>query len=383
MKTYDWIVIGGGFTGSGLAYELVKKGFKVLLVEKDAPPDNATVYSYGGLAYWSGTTELTRQLCIEGIAIQRHLSEELEADTEFRELNLLLTIDVQDDPIAIANDYARFAIAPRLLNPQEATELEPLLNPQAIAGVLQFPHGHIHPQKTTLGYQKAFCRAGGEITIECVIELHRQGDRILGVKTANQTYHSANTVVCAGALSRSLLKETGISLPHYFTHAQLIKTPPVDIQLQAIVMPAVQKRFILESIVETLWDKPSEQTVSSILDSGAVQFCDRSLCIGQISQIVTNPEAKMDLVTGEKEIRTEIARILPLLENLPGTSHQCLVAFTNNSIALVNAVNNLEGIYIFSGFTSTLVFAPPLARHFANWVAGEEDEIITQLSRLK
>jgi glycine/D-amino acid oxidase-like deaminating enzyme len=67
MKTYDWIVIGAGITGAALSYELVKTGFSVLLLEKHKTPQNATRYSYGGLAFWSGTTELTRQLCDEGL----------------------------------------------------------------------------------------------------------------------------------------------------------------------------------------------------------------------------------------------------------------------------------------------------------------------------
>ena len=62
MKTYDWIVIGGGITGAALSYELRKKGLSVLLLEQNAIANNATRYSYGGLAYWSATTPLTRQL---------------------------------------------------------------------------------------------------------------------------------------------------------------------------------------------------------------------------------------------------------------------------------------------------------------------------------
>jgi glycine/D-amino acid oxidase-like deaminating enzyme len=50
MKTYDWIVIGGGITGAALAYELTKKNFSVLLLEQNAIANNATRYSYGGLA---------------------------------------------------------------------------------------------------------------------------------------------------------------------------------------------------------------------------------------------------------------------------------------------------------------------------------------------
>jgi glycine/D-amino acid oxidase-like deaminating enzyme len=36
MKTQDWIVVGGGITGAALSYELAKKGFSVLLLERDA-----------------------------------------------------------------------------------------------------------------------------------------------------------------------------------------------------------------------------------------------------------------------------------------------------------------------------------------------------------
>ncbi|MGK7875233.1 MAG: NAD(P)/FAD-dependent oxidoreductase [Xenococcaceae cyanobacterium] len=385
MKTYNWIVIGGGITGAALSYELVKKGFSVLLLEKDATPENATRYSYGGLAYWSGTTELTRQLCQEGIELHRNLSEELEADTEFRELDLVLTIDPEDDPQVVADSYSQFAIPPRLLSVEEACELEPLLNPKAIASVLRLPHGHIHPQKTTQGYQQIFRRAGGEIKIAQVVKLLRKGDRIEGVKTPNQTYHAANTVVCAGGLSRSLLKEARINLRLYFTHAQLIRTPPVDIKLRTLVMPATLKRLTLEAEaskaeIESIWDKPGYEPVPGILEPGAIQFLDGSLCIGQISQVLTDPEAEINATASERQIRKGIGRILPSLENVPGTWNRCLVAFANNSHPLVGAINNLAGVYLFSGFTSTLVFAPPLAKHFANWVAGEEDDIIPQLS---
>ncbi|HEY9796547.1 MAG TPA: FAD-dependent oxidoreductase, partial [Leptolyngbyaceae cyanobacterium] len=171
MKIYDWIVVGGGITGAALGYELVRKGFSVLLLEQNATLQGATRYSYGGLAYWSGTSELTRVLCQEGIERYRTLSEELDIDTEFRELDLVLTIDSKDDPQAVADAYTRFAIPPTLLSIEDACELEPLLNRNAIAGVLTVRHGHIHPENTNQGYSEAFRRAGGEIQIAQVVEL--------------------------------------------------------------------------------------------------------------------------------------------------------------------------------------------------------------------
>src|ERR671933_13965 len=235
MKTYDWIVVGGGITGAALGYELATKGFRVLLLEQDATlQQSGTRYSYGGLAYWSGTSELTRQLCQEGIERHRILSQELDADTQFRELDLLLFSTPEDNPEKVAANYTGFASAPRLLSVEDACELEPLLNPNAIAGALTVRHGHIHPEKTTQAYLEAFRSGGGEIQIAQVLELLRQGTRIEGVKTANQTYHAANTVICAGGLSRALLKAAGIPIRLYFSHAEMIEIPPVELQLRTV-----------------------------------------------------------------------------------------------------------------------------------------------------
>ena len=386
MMTYDWIIIGAGISGAALAYELSQQNFKVLLLEKNPVPDNATVYSYGGLAYWSGTDELTRQLGREGIELHRQLAEELGEATEFRELDLLLTIARHADPQAIAKNYHRFDIKPQLLSVREACQLEPLLNPDAIAGCLQLPHGHIHAQKTTDAYLKACLRHGGTIKYEPVTGFIKQNDRILGVKTDRDTYHAANTAVCAGGLTRSLLLDAGIKVNNYFTHAELILTPTVDFRLSTVVMPAVQQRFALEAkageLAEALgWNTyPSDNQPNSVLDAGAVQFLDGSICLGQISTILRDPNARLDPAAGEAKIRQGVGNILPILKTIPGTYHHCLVAFNNRAIALVGKLEPLAGIYLFSGFTSTLVFAPILARRFARWVAGESDSTLEQLA---
>ncbi|MEM8828388.1 MAG: FAD-binding oxidoreductase [Cyanobacteria bacterium P01_G01_bin.19] len=380
---YDGIVVGAGITGACLAYELSQQGLKVLLIEKDKTPDNATVYSYGGLAYWSGTDRLTRILGSEGIELHRNLAQELDADTEFRDLDLVLTVDRQDDPETIAQNYNRFAITPELLSVNDACILEPLLNPNAISGAFKLPHGHIHPQKTTNAYLQAFKRNNGNIVYDRVLDLIRQGEDVVGVQTENDRYHAENTVICAGGLSRSLLQQAKIEVENYYTHAQLILTPPVELELGTIIMPAVQQRFSLEAKARELaaddWNPPYDMTPKAILDPGAVQFIDGRICMGQISAIAPNPDAKLNPFAAEAQIREQVSNVLPLLEDLPGTCHSCLVAFNNKAIALVGNLNNTKGIYLFSGFTSTLVFAPVLARRFALWISGKEDEVIAQL----
>jgi glycine/D-amino acid oxidase-like deaminating enzyme len=369
IMNYDWIVVGAGFTGAALGYELVKKGFSVLLLEQDAIPENATRYSYGGLAFWSATTPQSRQLCDEARTRYDVLPQELGANIEFRELDLLLTIDVDSDVDAIYKSYARFATQPILLDVQQACELEPLLNKNSISAALTVKHGHINPQKTTQAYIQAFLRLGGKLKIAQVLQFNYQNSQVL-VKTTTDTYDAEKTVVCAGGISRQLLKESGISIQLYFTHAEILETPPVDIKLSTLVMPAILQRFQLEaksSQNDALWCQPNNEPETAILDAGAVQFLDGSLRIGQISRIFSARDSKEQ---SEEWLRSRISQIIPALANIPAKWHRCLVAFSKDSLPLVGAIPNSEGIYIFSGFSNPLVLVPPLAERFANWVSG-------------
>lgn len=385
MKTYDWIVVGAGITGAALAYELAKQGLQVLLLEKEKNPHSATYYSYGGVAYWSGSTPLTRQLCQESKHILSNLSQELDGETEYRELNLVLTIPHGHAPDTVRKNYENCLNPPDYLPVEKAIELEPLLNPDQIAGVLTVAHGHIHAQKTTRAYLQAFLRLGGTIAIEPVFNLLRQNERIIGVITSKNTYQSENTVICAGAFSRSFLETNNIPIPLYFSHAQVIKTPPLNIRLRSLVMPAILQRLKIESQVrqpdkESDWNLPNSNVMAAIIEPGAIQFLDGSFYLGQASQIITDSSMIPDLTQSETEIRSQIAKILPHLANVPGTCHHCLVAFSDPSRPLVGKIQKFEGIHLFSGFTSPLAYAAPLARHFATWATQGNDHVIDQFS---
>jgi glycine/D-amino acid oxidase-like deaminating enzyme len=270
------------------------------------------------------------------------------------------------------------------LSVEEACELEPLLNKNAISGALTVRHGQIQPEKTNQAYLEAFRRAGGEIQIAQVTELLRVGNTISGVKTQQETYHAPHTVICAGGLSRALLKAAGIPVRIYFTRAELIDIPPGDIQLHTLVMPAITQRFELEAKVSTaeiepLWDEPGNEPLPPILDPGAVQFLDGTIRIGQLSRVLTDPNAPITAKESEAAIRSQVGNVLPALENLPGTWHHCRVAFNSNRLGVIGALSGVEGAYIFSGFTNPLVFVPPLAVRFARWATGQDDAIIAQI----
>jgi glycine/D-amino acid oxidase-like deaminating enzyme len=288
------------------------------------------------------------------------------------------------NPEIMVQSYQEVLIPPHLITIQEACELEPLLNPQVISGALTVKHGHIHPEKTTQAYIQAMINLGGEIQFGKFLELiTTPTKKCTGVKTNTTTFNSDNVVICAGGITRKLLKSMGIATKIYFSHAEIIETPPLDMQLHTLVSPANLQRYQLEvesTQIDELWDNPDYEIVPPILDAGVVQFLDGSLRLGQVSRVLTNPQAEINSAASEQWLRESITKILPSLGNLPGIWHHCLVAFTQDKLPLIGAISEFSGLHIFSGFNSPFIFVPPLAVRFAKFVSGAEDEIIKQMS---
>ncbi len=385
MQTFDWIVIGNGLAGAAVSYELARQGLSVLLIDQRLEPQNATRYSYAGIPYWSGTDAITRQLCQEGIAKHRQLSAELDSDTEFRELDLLLTLSDSGDRSSIEDQFSKFATSPRFISSQEAKELEPLLNVDAIAGAFTVRHSHVSPSALIRAYNRAFQRLRGTILIAPVTGLVRIKDRVTGITTAEQAYPGKQVVMAAGGMSRQILRKTGIHVPVYYTQAELIETPPLDIHLQTLIMPADTQRFAMEAEAskpetDNLWDEPGHQIASPILDSGAIQFKDGHFCMGQISRTLTEPEPEVDPASSESTIRRGIGQLVPALKEVPGTWHQVLVSFSRDRNPLVGPIPGITGLQLFTGFSGPFVYVPPIAERFAKAAAGQEDNLLSSFS---
>jgi glycine/D-amino acid oxidase-like deaminating enzyme len=383
MESFDWIVVGGGITGAALAYELLDAGGKVLLLERDALLRGATRYSYGGIAHWAGDTELTRTLCAESLAIHRFLPRELDTPTAFRELDLLLTVGHNDDAAAVIQSFAGFTRQPDSLTPQEAVDLEPQLNPDAIALALRLPHAHIDPELTTMAYRSAIARRGGRVELATVKVVHADH-----VETSSGNFAGGNIILAAGGETRQLLQQMGLEIPLYFSYAESVETVPVKAQLRTIVMPAITQRFQLEAIasrsaVADQWHQADQELAPPILDAGALQFADGHIRMGQITRTLSNPQASFNPFQSEDWIRRQVREILPAIGDLPGAWCCCTVAFTRDHLPLIGALPDQPQIHLFSGFSNPMALVPGLARRFAKSLTGAADPLLGPLTPLR
>jgi glycine/D-amino acid oxidase-like deaminating enzyme len=366
---WDFGVIGSGIAGAAIAYELAKRGARVIQIEDETR--NATAWSYGGIAYWAGNTPLSRQLCQESIAWHRQASMELNESTEFRDRQLLLWFERRwDIQTELQRRYGNFAIAPEWLGIDEAVAREPLLNRGAIGGALAFPQGQVCPRALLGAYRQALVSLGGSVRQGKVRSI--RGGEMVQIETDEGAIGVGQAIVASGAWSRELLARSGQPLPIYWTHAELVEIEPTSQKLGSIVMPAMLERMGLEAKVKRdgSWDQAGDVSQAlPILDAGAVQFLDGRIAIGQISRLIPQTSPSGDPHTAEAQIRASVGRVLPRIANQPGRFQHCLVAFSGDGWPLVGEV--APGIQVFSGFSSPFVYVPPFAQRLADRLTGQ------------
>lgn len=381
MQTYDTIVIGNGLAGAAISYELSKAGQSVLLMD-DGSSDSGTRYSYGGIGYWAGTTELTQTLFRAGLVRHRELPDELEVDTQLRELDLLLTVAKGEAKAAIEESYRAMRSPPQFIDAKTACEIEPQLNPAAIEGAFTTRHAQVNPMSLVAGYNQAFRQLGGHHNLSAVTGLVRIKDMVTGVTTQAQAYAAKKVIVSAGAYSLQLLRAVGVQVPLYFTHAEIIETAPLDFEVRSLVMPATNARTDLELASPELaeWQKPDHQVMPPVLEAGVIQFQDQTARIGQISRFHTAFVPPVEASVSEHAIREAIAHPLPKLKDVPGNWRHCLVTFTRDNLPLLGSVPGIDGLHLFSGFTSPFALVPPVAQRYAQRLSESSDEAIEQMT---
>ncbi|MDA0266615.1 MAG: FAD-binding oxidoreductase [Cyanobacteria bacterium] len=379
MQTFDWIVVGNGLTGAALSYELSRQGLSVLLLDRSDSPASATRFSYGGIPYWSGTTDVTRQLCREGRTRHLALPAETGVDTEFRELDLLLTVPAGEDPATMAQTYSTTESPPQPISVDEAIALEPQLNPQAMAGALTVRHGHVNPMALVKAYNQGFQALGGHRIIAPVTGLVRIGEKVTGVTTLTQAYAAGQVAIAAGGFTRTLVQTIGLTVPVYFTHAEILETPPQSPHLRTLIMPAALTRSGLEAqtsetTIDDQWEQSDQALAPPVLDLGCIQFRNGIIRIGQISRIHTALQPPLDEATSTAQLRQGISHLVPALGAVPGQWRTCPVAFSRDGLPLAGSVPGLRGLSLFSGFSSPFALVPGLATHFAEWAVGQSDQ---------
>jgi glycerol-3-phosphate dehydrogenase len=220
MSVPHVIVIGAGSTGAATAHDLALRGLRVTVIDRSGVASSTTGRNHG-LLHSGGRYCVTDQEsafeCITENMILRNIMPDL------LELNDGLFVALTEADLAFKEQFlegcAACHIPARDIPVKHALEMEPFLNPRALAAV-QVPDGVFEPYRFCLAFL-ATARLNGAIirTYHEVTDLICSGQSVMGVKVKNfrtgksETLSADLVVNAAGPWAGDIAAMAGVSVP--------------------------------------------------------------------------------------------------------------------------------------------------------------------------
>ncbi len=228
-NTADVIIIGSGIIGNAAAYYLAKKGYSVIVLDKnDVIGDGGSSRNGGGVRQ-SGRDVRELPLAMYGIRhIWPTLSEELGVDVEYyQEGNLRLGKTEEHMAILkrLADKAAKVGLDVQMVTGDEARQINPYLSKEVYGASWCPTDGHANPLITTLAFYRAARRLGVTfITGEEVVGLRKIKGVLRQVLTKNGVFEGEHVIVAAGYESRRIVNTVGIDVPLYTEKLECLVT---------------------------------------------------------------------------------------------------------------------------------------------------------------
>lgn len=224
QKIYDVLIVGGGVIGSSIAYHLLNDGLDgtVAVLEKDPSYEFAsTPRSMGGIRQ-QFSTEINIQISLFGIQAIERFDDEMAVDGEsahaqYQPRGYLFLAD-ESNWETLQQQYRlqrSLGVDVTLLTPEEVKDMLPHINIEGLLGA-SFGRraGYLDAYSLLRGYQRKAKSLGANYIHAEVVEVLRQKDRVLGVRTSKEeVLEGASVVIAAGAWAAEVGAMAGVELP--------------------------------------------------------------------------------------------------------------------------------------------------------------------------
>ena len=238
----DVIIIGGGVIGAACAYFIAERGAKVLVLERShlgagASGSTAAIISISGS---SGTPEPLRPLNVEGYHLILKIAQNFDRPLEIIHGGTLYAAmnDQEAHEFGLFyDDIQQMGIDCKLLDGDEARQLEPLLCPDVRAGLYNPASYHVNPFRLVQGYIDLALRQDGRIEYGVEVKNIRvRNGRIDQIDTDKGAYYADWVVVAGGAHTPRLLSSVDLQIPIIPARGQVILTEACHKMTEHVIM---------------------------------------------------------------------------------------------------------------------------------------------------
>ena len=246
MKTADVIVIGAGVIGCNAAYQLAKRGMKVLLLDRAGAPGGTSGTTAGHVTVQQRAAGAFRDLTMTSFALMKELAKELDTDFEYIQTGGLIVAENETERellkqfVAIQSAHLPMSF----LEAQELRAAEPFLSETLVGASFCPLDGYLNPMLLCRALCRGIIRQGGTVRLKTVVTgiVCDQGVAV-GVATSEGQLSSQDVVLAAGVWTPDLAATVGFDLPIIARKGQLLVTEPVGRMLNSLVHHAVTIPF--------------------------------------------------------------------------------------------------------------------------------------------
>ena len=205
LPNSEFIIIGGGAIGCGVAYALAKAGKSdLLLIERAQDVGEATTSQGAGLCGQVRDSAERIRLAMHSVATFRELEKNAEVKPDWREvgsLRIALSQRRVEEVQRLKQAADEAGLDAELIDNTEAKRRWPLLDFTQVKAVLWCPSdGYMTPRCVVKSYEQQ-CRKMGVrfATGTMVEEITQQNGRVAGVKTNRGSAECRYVINAAGA----------------------------------------------------------------------------------------------------------------------------------------------------------------------------------------
>jgi glycine/D-amino acid oxidase-like deaminating enzyme len=359
----DVIVVGGGVTGTSIAWRLAEAGKRVLLLEKRGICSGASGRN-GGMTGAAATmheaprtVRAANALKKANLELLKSLPDELGTGFELRLTGAMEIVTTEAERADLERAIAAERVAGidvELLEPDAARAINPALSEDILGAGFARDRGHLWPFALVTSMADAAARAGAEIRAHTAVErLAQRGDRVIGVVTGGETIFAEDVVLATNAWTPHLLPQlpTGAIVP---ARGQILVTQPLPPILPCPFNANFDKEY-------------GRQTPSGQILCGGFRRLDVNEGLGIYHEEVTLP------------VLSGIARcLLDLFPVLRGKARVVrawsgIMGFTADGLPLIGRYEPAPGLTIAAGFNGGgFSWGAIAGKVMARLLAGEE-----------
>ena len=362
-NSYDVVIIGGGFAGTAIAWQLAKRGQRVLLLEANSLGSGTSGASAGRAQVSESHRGAHLDLVLAGLARLETLQEELDCNFEWRRLGNLMLIE-QDHHWAWWSEQVDYltqrGVPAKMLNCTELQKMEPLLNVNRFQGAAWCLEGHLNPLKYCHAFAQAARQHGAIIRQNTpVIRLDRAGSRVTTVHTADEKFSAGVVLVTAGAWTAEVLRQVDIRLPVQFTHAEAIITEALA--------PSLSNHVGLADFYETIHN--AKQAVSI----GVAQQQNGTLLITEAVEM--SPKIhRNNSCWGTPGMAKDFLGLFPSLSNVRIIRAWAAPSpFLPDEHPAIGWVPDIKNLFVATCFHLTITTIPIISQLVADAILGQNE----------